>query len=75
MYAMQDGTCAARLVSATKTYYMGNQYDSCDEGGEIKNMDRDLNPQIHIYASKVSCRGCSSIQCNTCSGPATPGSG
>ncbi|KAH7680391.1 hypothetical protein AAVH_41234, partial [Aphelenchoides avenae] len=61
MYAVQEGPDAASLVGASKTYSLVGQYVN-DVDPDIHNMDPTLNPQVYIYASKVSCRGCSYIQ-------------
>lgn len=74
MYAVQEGADGASLTSASATYYLDNQY-TCGTCIDIYNMDPTLNPQVYIYAAKVSCRGCSYIQSDTCTGPALPVSG
>jgi hypothetical protein len=70
MYAVQEGADASSLVSASKTYYLVDQYLN-DVDPDIHNMDPTLNPQVYIYAAKVTCNGCAAIQSVTCTGPAT----
>ncbi|KAH7694806.1 hypothetical protein AAVH_38142 [Aphelenchoides avenae] len=73
MYAVQRGPDEASLASTgtTKTYKIADQ--SKDDG--YYDMDPALVPQVYIYASKVSCHGCSNIESNMCTGPAIPVAG
>ncbi|KAH7699743.1 hypothetical protein AAVH_33150 [Aphelenchoides avenae] len=78
MYAVQRGPDEASLVSTStdtpKTYSAGEQFKA-GEDRVYFDMDPMLDPQVYIYASKVSCSGCTNIQSDTCTGPAIPVTG
>lgn len=75
MYAVQSGTNGIlKSISTPKTYKAMDQYVNLEEM-TLHDMNPLMDPQVYIYASTVSCRECSDIQSNTCSGPVIPVTG
>ncbi|KAH7714753.1 hypothetical protein AAVH_17893 [Aphelenchoides avenae] len=76
MYAVQRGPDEASLVNTgtRKIYTVADQFKP-NEVRFYYDMDPSMEPQVYIFASKVSCSGCASIQSNTCTGPVIPATG